>query len=70
MDMHKYVYLMPTSKPVSMTSQSLMIDTLVEKLAPKHYNKGIDTNIEVIVVSLTTTWTETEVSISSLSWWD
>ena len=23
MDIHKYVYMMPTSKPVSMTSQSL-----------------------------------------------
>ena len=41
---------------------------------------GIDTNIEVIVVSLTTweasqavneiTMTDTEVSISILSWWN
>ena len=31
MDIHKYMYPMPISKPVSMTSQSLMIDTLDNK---------------------------------------
>ena len=31
MDIHEYLYLMPTSKPVNMTLQILMIDTLDNK---------------------------------------
>ena len=35
MDIHEYMYLMPTSKPVSMASQSLMIDTVVREVGTK-----------------------------------